>query len=390
MYVSHPPNSRQLGADTPSPEPLGFPRVVRPRNGGQTSRGGTVSSYALASGVKLDDGTGASGKTISAYSTGGGKTFALSEDSPFLGRLAGGGTRAEVYGTSRYGSGYPYGDYGTYVDDRPFPFLFYPIPIYPDYYGSDVYANLNATQRPGGEITVAIIIPQASIPSREIYRIIGDQTSVSSVISSLISSCSVQNTSITPFNSSSDIGVYPLPEQIIQWYRASSFGLSLDTYNNSASLPSNMPPSNSTPALPPNADTPLPLGLNQTWLQCINTTIGASLPLADPPRKTDVIEIVSLVLNSLGVTTIGIILIWVFVVKVRRGEVQWVEWVRQKFEVIKAKLDERKRTKRERLGKKKIRAKRQYSKLEEASGNNETEGRVATTPLAPGSGGESS
>ncbi|KDQ56804.1 hypothetical protein JAAARDRAFT_194760 [Jaapia argillacea MUCL 33604] len=323
MYVSHTPNSRQFGADTSSPEPLGVPPIVRPRNGGgKASHTGTSSSYALASGVKLDDGIGVSGKTISAYSPGGGSTFSLSEDSPFKGRLAGGGTRAEVYGTSRYGSGYPYGDYGAYVDDRPFPFLFYPIPIFPGYYGSDMYANLNATQRLGGEITVTIIVPQASIPSREIYRIIGDQTSVSSVISSLTSSCSVQNTSITPFNSSSNLGVYPLPEQITQWYRASSFGLSLDTYNNSASLLSNMPPSNSTPVLPPSADTPLPPGLNQTWLQCINTTIGASLPLVDPPPKPDVIKIVSLVS---GVTIIGITLILVLVVKVRKGEVQCIE-----------------------------------------------------------------
>ncbi|KDQ56805.1 hypothetical protein JAAARDRAFT_36281 [Jaapia argillacea MUCL 33604] len=51
-----------------------------------------------------------------------------------------------------------------------------------------------------------------------------------------------------------------------------------------------------------------------------------------------------------------------------------IEWARQKVGVIKTNLDERKRIKIERLGKKKIRAKRQYSKLEEACGSNEMEG----------------
>ena len=42
-----------------------------------------------------------------------------------------------MYGTSRFGSGYPYGNYGSYVNQRPLPFVFYPTPVSYHYYGGD-------------------------------------------------------------------------------------------------------------------------------------------------------------------------------------------------------------------------------------------------------------
>lgn len=46
----------------------------------------------------------------------------------------------QVFGTSRYGSGYPYGASGD-VSGRPFPFAFWPIPVAVGYFGADTVRN---------------------------------------------------------------------------------------------------------------------------------------------------------------------------------------------------------------------------------------------------------
>jgi hypothetical protein len=78
----------------------------------------------------------------------------LGTDSPYAGREYGGVNRVSrcamfcvnrrcsdrvrqsdvIYGTARFGSGYPYGANGYYVDNRPFPFGFWPVPISNHYY----------------------------------------------------------------------------------------------------------------------------------------------------------------------------------------------------------------------------------------------------------------
>lgn len=134
--------------------------------------------------------------------------------------------------------------------------------------------------RPGGALVEGIIQPSWN-ESSVTYRIIGDTVSVTAVFDALVANCSVGNSSAGIASFSPSPTTWPLPEQIIQYYRASSFALSLDGYNNTAALPSNMPASNSSA---PNTltDTPLPSGLNMTFLQCVNLTIGASVPLVEP------------------------------------------------------------------------------------------------------------
>lgn len=112
-------------------------------------------------------------------------------------------------------------------------------------------------------------------------RIVGDNTSVTAVYYAVVANCSAANSaSATQAFTPSDDGDWPRPEQVIQWYRASSFALALDGYNNSASLPAFMPASN-TSAPQILADAPLPLSLNMTFLACVNATVGASVPLID-------------------------------------------------------------------------------------------------------------
>jgi len=70
-----------------------------------------------------------------------------------------------------------------------------------------------------------------------------------------------------PYNESGP----PNPAQAIQYYRASSIVLCLDSYNNSAVY------SNDTNAQP----LPLPSNVDATLLNCLNNTIGTSAPLVD-------------------------------------------------------------------------------------------------------------
>ena len=126
-----------------------------------------------------------------------------------------------------------------------------------------------------------------SIDGTQSYRIVGDNSSLTSILHALNSSscAAVLGTTYAfqpaQFIINSDNLSRPHPEEIFQYYRASSFALSLDGYNNTMALSSNAPTSNgSMPAVL--TQTPLPSNLNTTLLTCLNTTIGNNLPLVDP------------------------------------------------------------------------------------------------------------
>ena len=148
--------------------------------------------------------------------------------------------------------------------------------------------NVDA-MRPGGALSTAVVRPSAlsnNASSPDSYYIVGDESSVSTVLNALVSQCDVANASVTntylngtlPANGTV---LVTHPEQIVQFYRASSFALALLSYNNSATLPANAPASNVSAAPPISADTPLPVGLNMTLFACLNSTIAASVPLLD-------------------------------------------------------------------------------------------------------------
>lgn len=144
------------------------------------------------------------------------------------------------------------------------------------------------------------------------YRIVGDNSSVTSVVAALVANCSIANSTnsiyaFTP-SSSTNTSMWPLPEQVIQWYRGSSFALSLDGYNNTAALASNQPPSNSSTDYTRLIDTPLPDGLNTTFFNCVNYTIGESVPLIDGPTPLSVLDIIQIVIWSVqAVIVIGVV-----------------------------------------------------------------------------------
>ncbi|KAJ7508073.1 hypothetical protein B0H11DRAFT_2308278, partial [Mycena galericulata] len=81
---------------------------------------------------------------------------------------------------------------------------------------------------------------------------------VANCSSSLVAS-SINAALPTPFNVSA-----AEPEQVLQYYRASSVALTPDGYNNTTVFA----PENST------ANTPLPAGTDANLLDCLNQTIG--------------------------------------------------------------------------------------------------------------------
>jgi hypothetical protein len=121
------------------------------------------------------------------------------------------------------------------------------------------------------------------------------------VMDSLTKSCGVSSANPDSFNINDTMRAVR-PEQVVQWYRASSFALSLDSYNNSAALASNMPKDNNTAPPPLSSDTPLPSGLNTTFLSCLNRTIGDALPLVDYSHghKLSSGEIAGIVIGSIS------------------------------------------------------------------------------------------
>ena len=123
----------------------------------------------------------------------------------------------------------------------------------------------------------------AAFPSNSgtsIFQLVADNTTVASLITTLSSNCSTYlGSSVTtqprPFNASDP--TTPKPEQVIQYYRASTIALTLDGYNNTATMASEGTP-----------DTALPSNIDLSLMNCLNQTIGVNAPLIDGavPRWT--------------------------------------------------------------------------------------------------------
>jgi len=255
--------------------------LERRKGGGGGGKGGG-SSGAKGGG---STGSGSSGRTpvsglptsgnrgASPYGSGGGSPITIPAGTLFAGRTSGGGTRNQVFGNRLYGSGYP-GQGSRSVSGRGFPFGYWPL-VWGAGVGAGIgylhdseYGRGDNSSRPGGVLFQAIIMEPNDNTT---YHLVADNSSVTSILSSVESNCTLLTNSITPRAINPDNSSEPQPEQAVQYYRASSVALTLDGYNNSA-----VDSSNDTAV-----DTPLPSGLNMTFLDCLNQTIGASAPILD-------------------------------------------------------------------------------------------------------------
>lgn len=242
-------------------------------DGKGSGKGGSSGSGGKTSKVPIT-GSSASGKsTATAYGYGGGKPQTIPTGQLFGGRTAGGATRAQIYGTRTYGSGYPgYSGYG--VAGRGFPFWFWPVVwggSTNQYLHDSEYGDSYNTSRLGGPMAQANFISNSTGST---FHLLSDNSTIGSLISSINTNCSSNlssssSKSPSPYNSSAP-GV-PQPEQAIQYYRSSSVVLTLDGYNNTATFNSN----------PNTTASPLPSGVDTTLLNCLNYTIGQAAPLID-------------------------------------------------------------------------------------------------------------
>ena len=126
------------------------------------------------------------------------------------------------------------------------------------------------------------------------FHIVADNTTVVSLIASVRMNCTVASNSSTASAPFSGSATDPLPEQAVQYYRASSLVLTLDGYNNTAIFLT----------APGAAADPLPAGTDMALLACMNATIGAGAPLVDAPAPHHVLsadEIATIVLVGLFV-----------------------------------------------------------------------------------------
>ncbi|KAG8812063.1 hypothetical protein FRC17_002216 [Serendipita sp. 399] len=245
--------------------------------------------------------------TVSSWSEGGGKRGKIPTDTadtlhPFYWREYAGGGRWEILGTRAYGSGYPYGvqDVST-VKGRPFPHGMWPISWGPGYLGGDEYWGKDLDLiRPGGVVGILNVSTKDTtkwpgVSSDEVYTMIGDKESLAFMIGDLVRICHASPASPRKFNPvspSSSSSHQPKPENVIQYYRSSSFALAYAGYNNTFALPSSRPTTN-------HDSLPLPGNIvNSAFLHCVNDTIRASLPLTDrlpgSPRKLSTGELIGI------------------------------------------------------------------------------------------------
>ncbi|KIO27972.1 hypothetical protein M407DRAFT_185280 [Tulasnella calospora MUT 4182] len=268
--------------------------------GGGRGRGGSGGSTGSKGSSSVSISSSYGGKSFSS-GFGGGRPFSIPAGQVFAGRLTGGGTRDQIYGTQRYGSGYTYSDRGSFVTGRGFPFGFWPIYAFPiAYYGNREYGPWHNSSRPGRnmswtQVTSSSWSQQAQkrglLERQQItnnatapYYLIGDYDSLVAVSDLLRSDCNATVGGVIDYNP--DQNAIP-PEEFLQYYRSSSFALTLSSYWDPANSVNNQPASNDS-ALTTVPDVPIPPGTDLNFLDCLNSTIGNNLPVMDAAVMTRV------------------------------------------------------------------------------------------------------
>jgi len=188
---------------------------------------------------------------------------------------------------SIYGSGYLDTVGARGVAGLNFPFFFWPV-VWPGpaigagsyLHDSNEYGLPDNSSRPGGPLTTAQF---QSKNTGSTFYVLSDESTVSSLIGTVMANCSSSlnqtSTSSSPIPFT-NISTVPLPEQALQYYRASSVVLTLGGYNDTAALNGTQNPSASGPTAP------LPNGTDTTLLTCLNDTIGRAVPLVDAGARS--------------------------------------------------------------------------------------------------------
>ncbi|KAF7973483.1 hypothetical protein HWV62_15094 [Athelia sp. TMB] len=264
------------------------------------SGGSSSPAKSPASTKSIPISTSGKPHTATTYGSGGGKISTIPSGLPFEGRSEGGGTRTYVYGTYYYNyPSYPVGYDCIDPWNCGFPYYYWPV-MYPagENRGHEgAYGDANNSTRPGGPMAVASFI---SSSDNTTFSVMSDNSTVAALITTIETNCSsylTDSSSNAPviLSSISNTSLIPQPAQAVQYYRSSSVVLSLDGYSNAAVLNNSTGPS-----------TPLPSTTDLTLLDCLNVTIGQSVPLINGVASS---------WSAPGMGTLG--LIWMFWVALR-------------------------------------------------------------------------
>ncbi|KAG8818919.1 hypothetical protein FRB91_009062 [Serendipita sp. 411] len=176
-------------------------------------------------------------RIMDQWGEGGGKFVKISKDShhPFEGRTFGGAKRREIRGSRAFGSGYSYGsgNHST-IARRPFPFGTWPLWWDQDFMESSEYGPHMDAIRPGG---LLVLVPlrttreHFNVTDEEVYYAIGDRESMLPLLISYVTWCHVVPVWPSKFDPTLSNSLVKL-ENVIQYFRASSFALASPAYNN--------------------------------------------------------------------------------------------------------------------------------------------------------------
>jgi hypothetical protein len=143
---------------------------------------------------------------------------------------------------------------------------------------------------------------------------VGDYQTIQTVLSIIVDpqgshqyACGVEDNTILPFNSSDPTLPFQV-QNVMQWYRSSSFALAYTGYNNTYATA----PLNETTTL--DNSSPFPADqVNSPFLRCLNTTISASIAILDGDSNSlDAGQIVGIVVGSVvGAILIGIAVLYI-------------------------------------------------------------------------------
>ncbi|KAG8841047.1 hypothetical protein FRC20_005274 [Serendipita sp. 405] len=223
-------------------------------------------------------------RIMDQWGPGGGKFVKISSDShhPFQGRTFGGAKRKEIRGSRAFGSGYPYGvDNPSTVAGRPFPFGTWPLWWDQNFMGSGEYGPHLDAIRPGGMLAfvpLGTTTAHFNVTDTEVYYAIADKESLSLLMISYVTWCHVVPAWPSKFDPTLSNSTIRL-ENVIQYFRASSFAIASSKYNNTFAR---SPSPNLT------EHTPLPTSIEYSaFRKCIDNVTFNALPILNkPPAPT--------------------------------------------------------------------------------------------------------
>ncbi|KAG8821658.1 hypothetical protein FRC19_007467 [Serendipita sp. 401] len=240
---------------------------------------------------------------------GGGQWTKVSLGHPFAGRFFGGAKRQEIRGTRAFGSGYPYGtDSISTISGRPFPFGVWALYWDQNFMGGGEYGPQYDAIRPGGfiaSVPLRTTTKHFNVTDDEVYYAIGDRESLLPLMVSYVTWCHVTPAWPSKFDPSLPNATTKL-ENVVQYFRGSSFALASPGYNNTFARTTNSETKEST-LLPDFME-------YSPFRKCVDNVTESALAIVNkPPGATSVDKFISVLAIGNMIVVCPMIFILVFI-----------------------------------------------------------------------------